>query len=229
MSADRSDRELWAAVDGYIVEKVVGGDAALDEALVASEEAGLPAINVTAAQGKFLALLAEIKGVRTILEVGTLGGYSSIWLARALPEGGRLVSLELSPVHAEVARKNIARAGLAEVVEVRVGPALESLAHLVDSGTEPFDMVFIDADKQNNAEYFALAMRLVRRGSVIVIDNVVRAGRVLDAIAGDPDVVGTRRMFDVLSGDSRVSASALQTVGSKGYDGFLLALVTADL
>jgi predicted O-methyltransferase YrrM len=229
MATGSSDEDLWAAVDGYIVERLVAPDEALEAALEASDAAGLPAINVAANQGKLLGLLAQMVGARRVLEIGTLGGYSTIWLGRALPEGGRLVTLEYSEAHAKVARSNIERAGLSGVVEVRVGPALDSLPGVEAEGIGPFDFVFIDADKANNPEYFAWAMRLVRRGSVIVVDNVVRRGAVLDATTADPNTIGTRRLFDVLREDDRVSATAIQTVGSKGYDGFAIALVTADL
>ncbi|MCU1494701.1 MAG: O-methyltransferase [Acidimicrobiaceae bacterium] len=226
---DSTDEERWAAVDRYIVGHLVPTDDALDAALVASAEAHLPQINVAPNQGKLLALLAQSAGARKVLEIGTLGGYSTIWLARALPAGGRVVTLELSPVHADVARANIARAGLAGLAEVRVGPALETLPQLLEEGAGPFDFVFIDADKMNNPEYWSWAMRLVHRGSVVVVDNVVRQGRILDASSADQDVLGTRLLFETIAADGRVSATALQTVGSKGYDGLAIALVTADL
>lgn len=228
MSDETNYRSLWSAVDGYIVEHLVGPDTALDAALEASDAAGLPQINVAGNQGKLLALLAQMAGARTVLEIGTLGGYSSIWLARALPTGGRMVTLEFSAAHADVARENIARAGLEHVVEIRVGAALDTLPTLVAGREGPFDFVFIDADKQNNPEYFAWAMKLAHRGTVIVVDNVVRQGRILDESSADADIVGTRALFEALAADDRVSATAVQTVGSKGYDGFVLAVVTAE-
>jgi predicted O-methyltransferase YrrM len=176
-------------------------------------------------QGKLLHLWARMIGARSILEVGTLGGYSTIWLARALPPGGRLVTLEAEPRHAEVAVANLERAGVADRVDVVVGKALDTLPVLADEGRGPFDLTFIDADKQGNADYFQWAVRLSRPGSVIVVDNVVRQGSVLDAGSDDPAVVGTRRLFEVVAAEPRVTATAVQTVGSKGHDGFLLALV----
>src|SRR5262249_18682814 len=222
-------QEQWAAVDRYLADLFVPPDPALEAALRDSAAAGLPAINVSPTQGKLLHLLARAQGARTILEVGTLGGYSTIWLARALPPGGRLVTLEIDPKHAEVARGNIARAGLSDVVELRLGRALDTLPQLAAEGRGPFDFVFIDADKPGNADYFAWALRLSRRGSLIVVDNVVRKGAVVDADSDDPNVQGVRRFNDMLAAESRVSATAIQTVGSKGYDGFALALVTSDL
>ncbi|HET9442926.1 MAG TPA: O-methyltransferase [Acidimicrobiales bacterium] len=220
--------ELWAAVDDYITERLVGPDPALDAALEASAAAGLPAINVAPNQGKLLAVLARLQPARTILEIGTLGGYSTIWLARALAPGGRLVTLEADPHHARVARENVERAGLSGVVDVREGPALDTLPKLASEGVGPFDLVFIDADKPSNPEYFAWALRLCRSGSLIVVDNVVRHGALLDADSADPAVVGTRRLYDLLAQESRVMATAVQTVGSKGHDGMVLALVTED-
>jgi predicted O-methyltransferase YrrM len=221
-------QEQWTAVDRYITEVLVPGDAALEAALEASAAAGLPPINVTPNQGKLLMLLALIQGARSILEIGTLGGYSTIWLARALPAGGRLITLEADPKHAEVARANIARAGLADVVELRQGRALDTLPQLAAERRGPFDLIFIDADKPSNPDYVVWALALSRRGSLIVIDNVVREGAVADAGSDDPSVRGVRRMNELLAAEPRVSATAIQTVGSKGYDGFALALVTAD-
>jgi len=215
----------WSAVDDYLNAALLPRDPILEEALRANAEAGLPAIDVAPNQGKLLHLLARIQGARDILEIGTLGGYSTIWLARALPPEGRLVSLEAEARHAEVARANLARAGLAEKVDVRVGPALGTLPTLVEEKRRPFDFVFIDADKPNNPNYLAWALKLTRLGSVIVIDNVVRAGGIIDAANGDPRVQGTRRLFDALAKEPRVSATAIQTVGSKGHDGFVLAYV----
>jgi len=205
----------------------VSPDPALDAALQASAAAGLPPHNVSPTQGKLLALLARVQGARAILEIGTLGGYSAIWLARALPAGGHLVTLEADPRHAEVARANIAHAGVSDLVELRVGRALETLPHLAAEGRGPFDLVFIDADKPSNPEYFAWALTLTRRGSLIIADNVVRDGAVADAESTDSNVRGVRRFMDALAAEPRVSATAIQTVGSKGYDGFTLAVVTA--
>ncbi|WP_437678946.1 O-methyltransferase [Sorangium sp. So ce131] len=221
-------QEQWNAVDQYIADQLVTADAALEAALADSAAAGLPAINVAPNQGKLLQLLARIQGARSVLEIGTLGGYSTIWLARALPAGGRVITLEVDRKHAEVARANIARAGLSEVVEVRLGRALDLLPQLAAEGRGPFDFIFIDADKPSNPDYFAWALKLSRRGSVIVIDNVVRRGAVADAGSDDPNVQGARRLHEALAAEPRVSATAIQTVGSKGYDGFAIALVTAD-
>jgi predicted O-methyltransferase YrrM len=213
--------DVWTAVDDYFDGALTPADPALSAALKTSEAGALPAIQVTAAQGKQLQLFARAIRARRILEVGTLGGYSTIWLARALPPDGRLVTLEVDPHHAEVARGNVANAGLADRVEVRVGPALETLPDLAG----PFDLVFIDADKPNNAGYFAHALRLSRPGTVIVVDNVARDGAVVDASSGDAAVQGTRRLVEAVAAEPRVSATAIQTVGAKGYDGYLLAVV----
>ena len=218
----------WTAVDDYLADLLVQPDPALDAALQTSADAGLPAINVSPNLGKLLHLLARVHGARTILEIGTLGGYSTIWLARALPAGGRLVTLEADPKHAEVARTNIAGAGLSEVVEIRLGRALETLPQLAAEDRGPFDLIFVDADKPSNAEYFSWALKLSRPGSLIVVDNVVRNGAVVDAANGDPSVQGVRRLNEAIAAEPRVSATAIQTVGRKGYDGFALALVTAD-
>ncbi|WP_214370003.1 O-methyltransferase [Pseudonocardia sp. H11422] len=215
----------WSAVDDYITGLLVGPDPALDAALEVNARAGLPAIDVSPAQGKLLHLLARSIGARRILEIGTLGGYSTIWLARALPVDGRLITLEYSPVHAEVAASNIARADLDKVVEIRQGRALDALPGVADDIDEPFDLVFIDADKPSNADYFTWALRLTRPGSVIIVDNVVRGGRVLEADSDDAAVQGTRRFNEVLAAETRVSATEIQTVGSKGHDGFALAVV----
>ncbi|MBW3548678.1 MAG: O-methyltransferase [Actinobacteria bacterium] len=220
--------ERWTAVDRYIADVVVGSDPALEAALEASAGAGLPPINVAPNQGKLLALLVQVRAARTVLEIGTLGGYSTIWMAGVLPAGGRLVTLEADPAHADVARGNIARAGLDHIVDVRVGPALTILPQLAAEGAGPFDMVFVDADKAANADYFSWALRLTRRGSVIVVDNVVRGGTVVDADSADPGIQGTRRLYELLGQERRVSATVVQTVGSKGYDGFALAVVTDD-
>ncbi len=215
------DDQLWHAVDDYLGGLLVGPDAALDAALAANRAAGLPPIDVSPALGKLLNLVVRTSGARRVLEIGTLGGYSTIWLARALPPGGRVVTLERNPHHAAVARDNIARAGLADVVEIVVGPALETLPGL----TGPFDLVFVDADKPSNADYLAHAVRLSRPGTVIVVDNVVRRGKVADTADRDPAVVGSRRLIEAMAADPRLDATALQTVGSKGYDGFALAVV----
>ena len=219
--------EQWTAVDRYLTDLMVPPDAALDEALRASAAAGMPAIAVSPNQGKLLHLMARMQGARTVLEVGTLGGYSTIWLARALPAGGRVVTLESSPKHAEVARANLKRAGLDGVVEVIEGKALETLPRLLAEGRGPFDFVFVDADKQNQADYFTWALKLTRVGSVIVLDNVIREGAVADAGSADPAVQGVRRANELMAKEPRVSATAVQTVGSKGYDGFAVALVVA--
>jgi predicted O-methyltransferase YrrM len=224
----RTSDDQWIAVDRYITDLLVPPDPALDAALQSSAAAGLPAINVAPNQGKFLMLLAQIQGVRNILEIGTLGAYSTIWLARALPRDGRLITLEADPKHAEVARANIARAGLAQVVEVRLGPALESLPRLAAEGVGPFDLIFIDADKPGYPDYFAWSLKLARRGTVIIADNVVRDGAVIDPASDDPRVQGMRRFNELLAAEPRVSATEIQTVGSKGYDGFALAVVVGD-
>lgn len=216
--------DLWAGVDRLFGERLLGPDDALEQTLVASLEAGLPGIAVSPVQGKLLNLLARMVGARRILEVGTLGGYSALWLARALPPQGRLVTLELDPHHAEVARANLERAGVADRVEVVVGPAIESLRGL--PGDQPFDVVFIDADKPGNPAYFAAALRLTRPGSVLVVDNVVRQGRIVTH-PDDPAVVGVLELLDLVAAEPRVDATALQTVGTKGHDGLLVALVTA--
>jgi predicted O-methyltransferase YrrM len=217
--------EQWTAVDQYITDALVPVDPVLEAALQASADAGLPAINVSPAQGKFLHLLTRIHGARLVLEIGTLGGYSTLWLARALQPGGRVVTLELDPKHAAVARKNFAQAGLADTIELREGKAIDSLAQLAAENDGPFDLIFIDADKVSIPEYFTWALKLSRRGTVIVVDNVVRKGAVVDAANTDPSVQGVRRLNAILASEKRVSATTLQTVGSKGYDGFTLAVV----
>jgi len=214
--------DTWSAVDRFVVDTLSDSDPVLDAAQRAADTAGLPAISVSAAQGKFLHLLARIRGARRILEIGTLAGYSTIWLARALPPGGQLITLEYDPRHADVARANIARAGLAERVEVRVGRAIEALPDLVVD--EPFDLIFIDADKPSTADYFRWALKLSVPGTVIVVDNVVRDGRLVDA-DGDGDVQGMRQFLEAAANEARVEGTVLQTVGVKGYDGFALLLV----
>jgi len=221
------DRATWDAVDDYLGETLVRQDEALAAALRESAAAGLPAISVSAAHGKLLHLLARVQGARTILEIGTLGGYSAIWLARALPPGGRMLTLESEARHAEVARANLARAGLANVVTVRLGRAIDTLPELAREAAGPFDFIFIDADKPSNPDYFAWALRLARRGSVIVVDNVVRGGAVADAASKDAAVQGVRRLNQLIAAEPRVAATAIQTVGHKGYDGFAVALVVA--
>jgi predicted O-methyltransferase YrrM len=223
-------QERWSAVDGYISDLLAPADAALEAALQDSVAAGLPPISVTPNQGKLLGLLARMQGARAILELGTLGGYSTIWLARALPAGGRLVTLEARAEYAEVARANIARAGLAETVELRVGPALQTLPELAGEGVGPFDLIFIDADKKNIPGYFEWALKLSRPGTLIIVDNVIRDGAIIDPDAydpqtGDENVRGVRRFFELLAEERGVSGTAIQTVGSKGYDGFALAIV----
>jgi predicted O-methyltransferase YrrM len=222
----RMSPDAWTAVDDYLTESLVGVDPILDAAQHASSAAGLPPISVTAVQGKFLALLCHIAGARHVLEIGTLGGYSTIWLARGLPADGIVVSLEVSQQHAEVARANIDRAALPQQVEVIVGPALETLPGLASHPGAPFDLVFIDADKANMPGYLEAALELARPGTVIVGDNVVRDGRVLDSDGSDEEVNGVRRFLDLLRDDPRLDATALQTVGSKGWDGFALAVVS---
>jgi len=203
----------------------VPADAALDGALAASEAAGLPAINVAPTHGKLLMMLAMLRGARRILEIGTLGGYSTIWLARALPADGRLVTLEYEPRHADVARANLTAAGLIDKVDIRVGAARDTLKAMDDEGTEPFDMVFIDADKPSNPHYIAGALRFSKPGTLIIVDNVIRDGAIVDGLNDDPRVYGARSVFEIFGAEPRVVATALQTVGIKGYDGFAVALV----
>jgi predicted O-methyltransferase YrrM len=222
-----SDRERWAAVDRYLGEQLIPADPAMDAALDAAGAAGLPRIEVTPAQGRLLELLVRLRGARTVLELGTLGGYSTIWMARALPPGGRLTSLELHPGYAAVARENLARAGVADRVEVRVGPAQDSLAELAADGAGPFDFIFIDADKASYAGYLTGALALSAPGTLIVADNVIRNGAVADPGSPDANVQGVRRFFDRLAAEPGLRATAVQTVGAKGYDGFALALVEA--
>ena len=217
----------WRQVDDWIAGQLLAPDPTLDAALAANEAGGLPAIDVAPVQGKFLHLLARMAGARRILEVGTLGGYSTIWLARALPEDGRLVTLELDPHHAAVARANLERAGVADRCEVRVGPAHDTLDAMIAAGEGPFDFVFIDADKQGNAAYLRAALALGRVGTAIVVDNVVREGGVLDPASNDPRIEGTRALFEAIAAEPRLSATAVQTVGAKKWDGFAIALVIA--
>jgi predicted O-methyltransferase YrrM len=221
------NKEMWTAVDDYINDQLVPSDPALDATLAACTEAELPAISVTPSQGKLLHMLARLVNAKNILEIGTLGGYSTIWLARALPADGRLITMEFDPKHAEVASRNIENAGLEEMIELREGKALELLPELAAEGLEAFDLIFIDADKCNNPQYFDWALRLSRKGSLIIVDNVVRDGRVIEAESDDADIQGVRNLFKRLSAEPRILCTAQQTVGSKGYDGFAIALVTS--
>jgi predicted O-methyltransferase YrrM len=221
------DQDLWNSVDQYITDTLVHPDQALNEAVKANATGGLPAIDVAPNQGKLLYLLARIQGATRILEVGTLGGYSTIWMARALPPSGKLVTLELDPKHAAVAAANIERAGLSSLVDLRIGPALESLARLHADKPAPFDLIFLDADKPNNPVYLEWAIKLSRPGTIIIGDNVIRDGAILDPNDPDPRVSGTRTFLEHLGSHPRLEATALQTVGSKGYDGFAIAVVKA--
>lgn len=219
------DEDTWATVDEYLALTVLPEDETLELVLDENEAAGLPAIDVSPLQGALLSLLVRLVGARSVLEIGTLGGYSTIHLARALPPGGRVVSLEFAPRHAEVARRNVERAGFADVVDIRVGPALDSLPRIEAEGAGPFDLVFVDADKQNGPAYLDWAVRLTRRGGVIVGDNVVRGGRVVDEDTTDPAIRGTQGFLEALGADPHLEATALQTVGAKGWDGFAIAVV----
>lgn len=218
-------QDLWTTVDNYVSEMLVPPDKALADALEASADSGLPEIAVAPNQGKFLMLLARSINARNILEIGTLGGYSTIWLARALPKEGRVVTLEAVPRHAEVARANFKRAGLADVIDLRLGKALDTLPKLAAEKPAPFDFIFIDADKENIPDYFTWSLKLSRPGSIIIVDNVIRDGEVINAKSKDPSVKGVRRFNEMLKGEKRVNATSIQTVGVKGYDGFTLALV----
>jgi len=215
----------WQAVDAYIDDHLLADDAVLAAALAANAAAGLPDIDVSPTQGKMLHLLARMAGARRILEIGTLGGYSTICLARALPDDGRLISLEIEPHYAEVARNNVARAGLSDQVTIRTGGANESLDTMIAAGEQPFDLVFIDADKPSNVAYLHAAIALSRPGTTIIVDNVVREGQIVDRLNDDPRVIGTRALFDAVAAEPRLSATAVQTVGIKKWDGFLLAVV----
>jgi predicted O-methyltransferase YrrM len=221
------EKQLWTAVDQYTTDLLMPADPVLDAALADSTAAGLPAINVTPSQGKLLMLLARLAHASQILEIGTLGGYSSIWLARALPAGGQLVTLEFDPKHAQVARGNIARAGFAEKVDVRLGDARENIQKLAAEGRS-FDLIFIDADKRSIPHYLEWSLKMCHPGSLIIVDNVIRDGALIDANSDDPNVQGARRLHEMLAAEPRLSATTLQTVGSKGYDGFTLALVLAS-
>jgi predicted O-methyltransferase YrrM len=220
-------QEQWTAVDSYIADLFIPPDSALEAAQAASTAAGLPAISVSATQGKLLHLLARVQCARKILEIGTLGGYSTIWLARALPADGQMISLELDPKHAEVARGNLDRAGVKNA-EIRLGPAADSLQKLISEKGGPFDLIFIDADKQGYSEYLKLSLKLARRGTLIIADNVVRKGEVTDPKSTDESVQGIRKFNEVLAAEKRVSTTAIQTVGNKGYDGLAFILVIAD-
>lgn len=215
----------WTAVDDYIVGHLLGDDPVQAATLAANAAAGLPGIDVSATQGKMLHLFARMAGAKRILEVGTLGGYSTIWLARALPDGGKLVTLELDPRHADVARANVARAGFADRVDIRVGAAIETLGAMIAAGEPPFDLVFIDADKPDNVAYLNAALVLSRPGTTIVVDNVVREGGILDSSGDDDRIEGSRRLFEAVAAEPRLAATAVQTVGAKKWDGFLLAVV----
>jgi predicted O-methyltransferase YrrM len=222
-----ADQQTWTSVDDYVSDRLSPHDEALEQAITGAVDAGLPAIQVSPPQGKLLALLARSIGARTVLEFGTLGGYSTIWMARGLAPGGRLITLEADPRHAALARQNIAGAGVQDVVEVRVGKALEALPTLASEGAGPFDLIFIDADKANTPAYFTWALKLAHRGTLIVVDNVVRKGAVADPATHDADVKGMQRFFEMAGAERRVTATAIQTVGSKGYDGFSVVLVNA--
>ena len=219
------NQERWDAVDEYIKDVVVRPDAALDAAIEASTAAGLPPINVSPSHGKFLFVLARTLGAKAILEIGTLGGYSTIWMARGLVAGGRVITLEADPKHADVARANFVRAGVGDAIELRLGKALDTLPKVASDGRGPFDLIFIDADKPNIPEYFRWALKLARVGSLIIVDNVVRDGEVIDAASKDASVQGVRRFNELLATETRVSATEIQTVGIKGYDGFAIAVV----
>jgi predicted O-methyltransferase YrrM len=218
-------QELWTAVDQYINNIAIGRDAALEAASEAAVAAQLPPISVTPAHGKLLHLMARAQSARRILEIGTLAGYSTIWLARAVPPGGRVVTLEANAMHADIARANLTRAGVADRVDIRLGKALETLPQLAVEKQDPYDFVFIDADRMNLTEYFDWAVKLAHAGSVIIVDNVVRKGGVIDASSEDPNIKGVRRFAERLLSDSRVTATIVQTVSAKGYDGFAMALV----
>jgi predicted O-methyltransferase YrrM len=220
-------QELWTSVDDYIGEMLVRQDASLDAAVAASDAGGLPPIQVSPPQGKFLAMLVTLMGARNILEVGTLGGYSTIWMARAIPEGGKVVTIEIDQKHADVAARNFENAGVADKVELHVGNARETLPKLIEKGYGPFDLSFIDADKVSNPDYFGWALEMSHPGSVIIVDNVIRDGKVVDGSSDDPSVLGVRRLNELMAGNPRIDATALQTVGVKGYDGFSIAIVRA--
>jgi len=218
-------QDRWTAVDSFFHEKLIGEDDALDHALASGRKAGMPEIHVSAAFGALIHLLARTRGAERILEIGTLAGYSTIWLARALPAGGKLISLELDAEHARVARQNVSHAGLIDRVDIRIGEATESLAEMAGAGADPFDFIFIDADKRSNPAYLEGSLRLSGPGTLIVVDNVVRNGAVAGPDSGDPDMVGIRTMIDQVAANPRLTATAIQTVGGKGYDGFAVIRV----
>ncbi|MEO7368159.1 MAG: O-methyltransferase [Gemmatimonadaceae bacterium] len=218
-------QELWSAVDHYIDGQLALNDAALDASIIANARGGLPAIDITASQGMLLQMLARLAGARRILEIGTLGGYSTIWLARALPADGRLITLEFDPSHAAVAKSNIERAGLSAIVDVRIGAALDSLSIIASQNEGPFDLFFIDADKVNNPNYLEWAIKLSRKGSVIIVDNVVREGGLADAASNDEAIIASRKVVEMIGRDPRLEGTVVQTVGTKGYDGFAVAMV----
>ncbi|OMD92344.1 methyltransferase [Paenibacillus odorifer] len=217
----------WDKVDQYITERLIPQDAVLEEVLVTNQQAGLPPFDVSPSQGKFLNLLVQMKGARRILEIGTLGGYSTIWMARALPSDGQIVTLELDPIHAQVAKANLSLAEVDHLVELRVGDALEQLSQMKQEGVEPFDFIFIDADKPNNPNYLKWSLQFSQPGTVILGDNVIREGEVINENSEDARVVGVREFYDLLAEEPRISATAIQTVGSKGYDGFVLGIVNS--
>ncbi len=222
---ERTRNPVWTDVDNYFGDLVAPVDSALEAAWQANREADLPAIEVSRLQGKLLQVLVQMTQARRVLEIGTLGGYSTMWMARGLPHGGRIVTLEFNPRHAEVARKNLENAGLLDRVEIRLGRAVKSLAALQATGAGPFDLIFIDADKPSNPQYLKWALKLGRPGTAIVVDNVVRDGKVTEAASPDADVVGTRRMMELMAAEPRLSATVVQNVGVKGYDGFVLAVM----
>jgi predicted O-methyltransferase YrrM len=224
---DMEQQTVWRQVDRYFEERIIERDPILEQVLHENRKAGLPAIDVTPLQGKLLHLLVMMHGSRRILEIGTLGGYSTIWMARALPPDGKIVTLELEPRHAKVAEQNLILANVKDKVDIRVGPALDQLAKMKEESVEPFDLVFIDADKANIPNYLRWALRFSRPGTVIICDNVVRNGEVINGMSSDPNVNGVRSFFDMLADEQRVTATAVQTVGSKGYDGFSIGIVTA--
>jgi len=218
-------QETWAAVDRYFGDLLAPHDEALKATMEANRQAGLPSIDVPSLMGQFLGLMVRISGSRRVLEIGTLGGYSTIWLARALPAGGRVITLEIDPERAEIARRNLDRAGVLGGVEIRIGAAIDSLATLSKGAADPFDLIFIDADKKSLPEYLEASLKLSHRGTVIIVDNVVRDGKVLDPASTDPDIQGVRRMTEMMAAHPRLSATAIPTVGARGYDGLAVALV----
>lgn len=222
-----NDRTTWEQVDQYITERLIAKDEVLEQVLAANARAGLPPFDVSPSQGKLLNIFSQMQGAARILEIGTLGGYSTIWLARALPHNGQIITLEVDPHHAEVAQANLALAGVAGQVELRVGDALEQLALMEQEQTASFDLIFIDADKPNNPNYLQWALRFSHPGTVIIGDNVIREGEVINESSDDPRVIGVRRFFDLLAEEPRMTATAIQTVGSKGYDGFVIGIVNS--